>query len=266
MFASGGLDMLCTNCKFELPSQAKFCPNCGTPAPSGATIHTRQEIGDVGSNVVGLTIDGNDKLPGINADTTQKIDKVESGGNVVGTVVGGNQPTHIGGQQHYGDDVRGNKESVNTGGGAFVGGSVTTSGDFVGRDQIVHGDQTKVGNISNSQGVAIGRGASASVTHGLSGDEIGKLYASIYQQIKARPEDPNVDKEELNDTVEKVQKETGKGEQANPDKVARWLKSLADAAPDILDVTVATLTNPVMGVATAIRKVAERFSGQAGHS
>jgi hypothetical protein len=35
-------------------------------------------------------------------------------------------------------------------------------------------------------------------------------------------------------------------------------------APDILDVTVACLTNPVAGVATAIRKIAEKAQAEAG--
>ena len=47
-----------------------------------------------------------------------------------------------------------------------------------------------------------------------------------------------------------------------PNKVERWLKFLADMAPDILEVTAATLANPIAGVATAIRKIAEK--AQAG--
>jgi hypothetical protein len=169
---------------------------------------------------------------------------------------------------------------VDTGGGAYIGGSVDTGGgDFVGRDKTVHGDEVHgdkvmgdkvggdkitVGDISGSTGVAIGRGAQATVTQGLGGEDIARLFAEIYQQIEARPEDPDVDKEELTETVQKVQEEAAKGEEANPNKVERWLRFLGSMAPDILDVTVACLTNPVAGVATAIRKIAENAQAEAG--
>ncbi len=66
-------------------------------------------------------------------------------------------------------------ETNNQSGGVNVGGeaNVTASGDIVGRDKIVHGDEVQgdkvagdkitVGNISNATGVAIGRGAQAVV-------------------------------------------------------------------------------------------------------
>jgi uncharacterized caspase-like protein len=163
---------------------------------------------------------------------------------------------------------------VDTGGGAYVGGSVDTGGgDFVGRDKIVHGDEVRgdkvmgdkvggdkitVGDISRSTGVAIGRGAQATVTQGLGGDEIARLFAEVYQQIKTRSEDPDVDKEELTETVQKIQGEVARGEEANPHKVERWLKTLAGMADDIFEVTVACLTSPAAGVATVIRKVAQK--------
>jgi hypothetical protein len=158
---------------------------------------------------------------------------------------------------------------IDTGGGAYIGGSVDTGGgDFVGRDKVIRGDEVHgdkvggdkitVGDISGSSGVAIGRGAQATVTQELGGEDIAKLFAEIYKQIEARPEDPDVDKEELTETVQKVQEEANKGEEANPKKVERWLKFLGSMAPDILDVTVACLTNPAAGVATVIRKVAEK--------
>jgi hypothetical protein len=158
-----------------------------------------------------------------------------------------------------GDYIEG---GVNTGGGAFVG------RDSVSRDKHVHGDEVHgdkfggdkitVGNISGGTGIAIGRGRQVTVTQGLGGDELARLFAAVYQQVEARREDPNVDKEELTGTVQKVQEEAAKGEAANPTKVERWLGNLAEMAPDILEVTVACLTNPAAGVAAVIRKVAEK--------
>jgi hypothetical protein len=110
--------------------------------------------------------------------------------------------------------------------------------------------------------LVIGRDGQATVTQGLGGDEIARLFEAIYQRIEARPEDPDVDKEELTETVQKVQEETAKGEEANPKKVERWLSNLAEMAPDILDVTVACLTSPAVGIAT-ICKVTEQGKAKA---
>ena len=131
---------------------------------------------------------------------------------------------------------------IDTGGGAYVGGKVEVSGgDFVGRDQVVHGDKV----------------------HGLGGEELARLFAGVYEQIETRPPDPDVDKEELVETVQKVEEEAAQGEEANPKKVERWLRTLGEMAPDILDVTIACLTHPLAGVGTVIRKVAEKARAEA---
>jgi len=131
---------------------------------------------------------------------------------------------------------------IDTGGGAYVEGGVQVSGgDFVGRDQVVYGDKV----------------------HGVGGEELAKLFAGIYQQIEERPEDPDVDKEELVETVEKIEEEAAKGEEANPSKVERWLKFLGSMAPDILKVTAAALANPLAGVGTAIGLIAEKARAEA---
>jgi len=162
---------------------------------------------------------------------------------------------------------------IDTGGGAYIDGNVDTGGGaFTGRDSVVHGDVVKgdkvggdkvegdkivVGNISGV-GIAIGREAQATVHQGLGGDELARLFATVYQRIDARPESANVDKAELRSTVRRVQQEAAKGEQASPGKVERWLTILAEMAPDILEVTVASLLSPAAGIAAVIRNVADR--------
>jgi hypothetical protein len=129
---------------------------------------------------------------------------------------------------------------IDTGGGAYVGGQVSTGGgDFVGRDQITYAQEP-------------------------GGDEIARLFAEIYQKIEARPKDEDVDKKELTDTVQKIEEEATKGEEANPKKVERWLKTLGMMADDILEVTVACLTSPGAGIAAVIKKIAEKAKGEAG--
>lgn len=98
-------------------------------------------------------------------------------------------------------------------------------------------------------------------THGISGSDLAKLleqFQQINKRIEAQPEDPNVDKAEVKDTVAKIQEEVKKGEGANPTKVERWLMNLGTMSDDIFQVTAATLTNPVLGVAKAIQLIAAK--------
>jgi len=114
-----------------------------------------------------------------------------------------------------------------------TGGDLTISGDFVGRDKIT-------------------------VNSGIGGAELAQLFVSIQQQIRARPPDPNVDKEEITGMVDRIQQEATKGETANGGKLERWLRDLAGIAPDIFDVTVAALTSPAAAVGMVVKKVAEK--------
>jgi hypothetical protein len=118
------------------------------------------------------------------------------------------------------------------------------------------------GNVAGT-GIAIGHGASASVSQGLGAEELAKLFDAVYRRIEQRPDDPEVDKEELAQTVGQVQREVAKGENANESKLRRWLKMLAELAPDVFDVTLAAIANPVAGVALAVRRVAERVGAEA---
>jgi hypothetical protein len=123
-------------------------------------------------------------------------------------------------------------------GGDYVGGNKTVTqtagGDIVGRDKIT----TTTG----------GPGAQALAEH----------FARIERLIAARPPDPNVEKEEIKDTVQRIQGEARKGEEASAAKLERWLMNLGAMADDIFQVTVATLADPVLGLATTIRLIAQR--------
>jgi len=220
--------MQCNNCKTELPVHSKLCPECGMAVPGGANLQVQQDIGSVKGDVAGIVLGQGNLPPGLNSTTTQKVDTVESGGTLVGTVVGGKEPVHVGGQQHYGDSIT-------------------------------------VGDITDSTGVGIGNNVNVNINQssGASADEIASLFAVIYQKIQAREEDPDVNKEELTQTVQRIEQETLKGEQANPGKMNRWLKTLAGMASDIGDVVIAALTSPALGLATVVRKVAEKARTEA---
>lgn len=118
------------------------------------------------------------------------------------------------------------------------------------------GDIT-IGDVSAST-MAVGTGARVDITTGSHNVQIDRLFERIYEQIESRPEDGDVDKGEIVDTVQNIQIESVKSDRVNVNKVERWLKTLSLMAPDIWDVTVASLTNPISGVATVVRKVAQR--------
>ena len=123
----------------------------------------------------------------------------------------------------------------------------------------VGGDKITIGNISDSQGVAIGRGASVEIRSGASAGELAKLFSTIYQKIESRPTDASVEKEEISDQVKRIETEVASGEKAEPSKIERWLRNLALMAPDILDVTLGALTSPIAGISVAIQKIAQKM-------
>jgi hypothetical protein len=220
-------------------------------------LEVSQEAGVVQGSLTGAIV-GDAALASLKGkiDVQQKVDTVGPGGAVVGAVVGAAGPINIGGQHTHGDQI-------DTGGGALVRGNLNVGRDFVGRDQVIHGDQVGGDKITASNvsgtGIGIGKNVQVSVQQGLSAAELAALFQTIDAQIDRRPEDPSITKDELRTTVQQVKEETAKGEQANPARVERLLKTLADWAPDVADVALATLANPAAGIASAVAKVAQRL-------
>jgi hypothetical protein len=135
--------------------------------------------------------------------------------------------------------------------------------------QEVHGDRVggdiiSIGNISNSQGVAIGRGAQVRIQTGINAQELSAVFSSIYQKIELRSPDPLIEKEEITDRVKRIENEVGTGEKAQPSKIERWLRDLAAMAPDILEVTVAAITSPIAGISMAVQKIAQKVREETG--
>ena len=104
-------------------------------------------------------------------------------------------------------------------------------------------------------GIAIGHGASASVTQGVSGEQLVRLFDGVRAAIAARESDPAVE-EELQDAVDAIEEEAARGEQADVSRVRRWLNRLGELAPDVLAVAATALLDPVAGVAEGVRQLA----------
>lgn len=122
----------CQNCNNPMDDGAKFCSNCGAKAPKSNKITVNQEAGTVSGTMTGAVLGELGTAAGIESSTTQKVDTISEGGTMVGTVLGGEAPTHIGDQHIHGDSVG--------------------------------GDKTAIDNISDAPGLAIGRDAKATVS------------------------------------------------------------------------------------------------------
>lgn len=114
-----------------------------------------------------------------------------------------------------------------------------------------------VGGISGSKGIAIGHGASATVTEaGASADAIAEAFQPIVEKINTLP--AGVAREDAEDAAKKLEAEARKGEQADESRVQRWFEFLAETSSDAWEVGVNTFVNPVAGVSSVFQKIAAK--------
>jgi hypothetical protein len=156
------------------------------------------------------------------------------------------------------------RKKKNTIGGLSIGGNVhITRGDFVSGDKNVRVDKGAVFVGGDVQGSKIVTGNRNQIgNQELMRDD---LFAEILEKIERRRDIATEDKEDLKANVAEVKAETEKEEKADTTFLARRLRNIERIAPDIADVVLTTLSNPVAGFATVVKKVAElaRSSGQA---
>lgn len=138
------------------------------------------------------------------------------------------------------------------------GKSVSQGGFVAGGDQEVHGDVISVSNVSDSA-VAAGRGASATIQKAAKDiHDFEEWRAYVEAKIEATPRLSREDKNDLKDQVAKIEEEASKDREADVDRLERLINVLAVMAPDIFDVAVATLANPLAGIGLAIKKIGEK--------
>jgi hypothetical protein len=142
-------------------------------------------------------------------------------------------------------------------GGLEIGGNVSvTSGDFVGGDKNVRVSKGGVFVGGNVQGSNIVTGNHNRVSN--QGSTRDALFEEIIEKIEQRPETPPEDKEDLKANVAEIKAEAEKGEQADESFLARRLRNIERIAPDIAEVVLATLSNPISGIGIVMKKVVER--------
>lgn len=114
-----------------------------------------------------------------------------------------------------------------------------------------------IGNISGGTGIAIGTEAQATVTQIAiqKDDPIAIAFKPIKQAVIVMPDSPH--REAARTVVENLEAEARKGDQADESKVQKWINFLAEIAPDVWEIAIDTFANPVLGVGTVFKKIAE---------
>jgi hypothetical protein len=141
--------------------------------------------------------------------------------------------------------------SINTGGGAYIGGNVSvTNGEFVGRDKT-----TVVGD-----GNVLGDGSSSTVIkqEGADAAAIASAFTNFYAAVAQNPKLPPQEKADVQADLEEVEAELKKGEEASETFIQRRLRNVKRMAPDIHEVVIATFANPVLGLGLVAKKIADK--------
>jgi hypothetical protein len=112
-------------------------------------------------------------------------------------------------------------------------------------------------SVMQSQGIAVGRDAQATVSQMIDLVALGEAFESIHRTIDEHPEISEPVRAELNEWVTTIRDEVLRGEQANPVWVERLLKNLALAASDIFALVARALAGGIPGLSVAVRRVAE---------
>lgn len=127
----------------------------------------------------------------------------------------------------------------------------------------------KVGNISGVNrevNIAGGNITTNKTNIGLSAVEIQQLFDQLYSAIEAHAETSPTSKESLKDEVGKIQsritRAVKKNEKVDEGFLSKRFRNIARMAPDILDVMVASLGNPLAGLGIAVRKIAEKAKAE----
>ena len=122
-----------------------------------------------------------------------------------------------------------------------------------------------VGDIIGTSGVANiagGNNTTYQTTTGLSAAEIKQLFDGLYAEIDRRANTSTADKEDVKAEVKEIQstvtEAAQKNEKVDEGFMARRFRNIARMAPDVLDVVVATLGNPLAGLGVAVKKIAEK--------
>jgi hypothetical protein len=84
---------------------------------------------------------------------------------------------------------------------------------------------------------------------------INVSFAPVYHALKKNTTIAPKTKKVIEETVKEIEQEAGKGETAKVSFIQKRLENIEKMAPDIADVVIATMQNPLAGISVALRKV-----------
>ena len=120
-------------------------------------------------------------------------------------------------------------------------------------------------NVTGNQNAVATHGGKASVhITPAAQQEWDAWRTQMEQEIRALRSLPAEDQDMLVQNVGQIAKEAEKGSQADPTRIERLLNSIAAMAPDILEVAVMTLANPLAGIGLVAHKIGEKAKVTSG--
>ena len=156
------------------------------------------------------------------------------------------------------DRERNKKTKINTSGGAYIGGHVNISnGDFINGDKIVNADRGGVAFGGNAHNVNVASGENSAAGSFITLQE--EYVQQVFEAIDTRPGLEEFDKADLIAEVEDIRQEDKKGPQAKESFIGQRLRNIQRIAPDILEVVLAVIVNPVAGFGEVVVKVAKKM-------
>jgi hypothetical protein len=114
-------------------------------------------------------------------------------------------------------------------------------------------------SVDGNQNVIATHGGKATISISQSVQDDWKAWRhAMESEIKALKDLTAEDHALLIQNVEQVVKEAEKGDQADETRIERLLNMISAMAPDILDVIVTTIGNPLAGVGLVIKKIGDK--------
>ncbi len=121
-----------------------------------------------------------------------------------------------------------------------------------------YGDVITVTDVGPGAAVAAGRGAAAGVAPSLNQDVFALWRNNLAAKIDAHPHLSSDEKQDAKDQLETIEQEAAKGKKADPGRLEKLLNTLTAMGPDILEVAIATLAGPLVGIGLVVKKVGEK--------
>lgn len=99
--------------------------------------------------------------------------------------------------------------------------------------------------------------------HNVINNQYAPVFAVIYHYIEEHPKLTPMQKEDAKAEIREIETIVQKGDEPDETFLARRFRNLQRMAPDIIDVALTTIGNPVAGVGKVIQKVVQKVADEA---